>query len=189
MKKSVCLLVFVSAFALAYATSQTTPPTSSTNPSPAKPPNPVGSEQTPSATSNNWNAGISGQNSDSTNNQTHTPSASSGAATQTASSGNSSSITQGATAPSASPEPPASPASSENTITAGQLQSQIQNALKNEPTLANDSVNVTVSDEEIDLAGSVATAKEKLTAKRIVQSFAENRKVKDHLTLASHNPQ
>src|SRR5579863_3669116 len=51
MKKSVCLLVFVSALALAYATSQTTPPTSSTNPSPAKPPNPVGSEQTPSASS------------------------------------------------------------------------------------------------------------------------------------------
>jgi osmotically-inducible protein OsmY len=71
------------------------------------------------------------------------------------------------------------------TGTAGaDLQSQIQNALKNEPTLSNDNVNVTVSEDSIDLSGSVATGKEKQTAKRIAQSYAGNRKVKDHLTVS-----
>jgi BON domain len=67
------------------------------------------------------------------------------------------------------------------------MQSQIQNALKNEPTLVNDNFTVAVSDDEIDLSGTVATAKEKLTAKRIVQSYAGNRKVKDHLTVSGHS--
>jgi osmotically-inducible protein OsmY len=69
---------------------------------------------------------------------------------------------------------------------ASDLQAQIQNALKNEPTLSNDKVNVSVLDDEIDLSGSVATSKEKLTAQRIVQSYAENRKVNDRLTVSGH---
>jgi trimeric autotransporter adhesin len=72
----------------------------------------------------------------------------------------------------------------ETTAAAGSdLQLQIQNALKNEPTLSNDTVNVVVSEEEIDLSGNVATGKEKQTARRIVQSYAGNRKVKDNLTV------
>lgn len=63
------------------------------------------------------------------------------------------------------------------------VQGQIQNALKNEPTLSNDSINVSVTDDMIELNGTVATAKEKETAKRIAQSYAGNRKVKEHLTV------
>lgn len=80
---------------------------------------------------------------------------------------------------------------SENGLSSGGLQSQIQNALKNEPTLINNNLNVSVSDDQIDLAGTVATAKEKLTAERIAESYAGNRKVKDRVTISgrSHDPQ
>lgn len=81
------------------------------------------------------------------------------------------------------PDVQTSPSTTSAPSTGGELQGQIQNALKNEPTLANDAINVSVSDSEIELAGTVATGKEKLTARRIVQSFAGNRKVKDHLTV------
>jgi len=67
------------------------------------------------------------------------------------------------------------------------LQTQIQNALTKEPTLSGDTVNVTVSAEAIDISGSVATAREKLTATRIVQSYAGNRKVMSHLAVGGHN--
>jgi osmotically-inducible protein OsmY len=73
------------------------------------------------------------------------------------------------------------------------LQSQIQNAMQNEPTLRNDSVNVTVNDSTIELSGSVQNSKEKETARRIASSFAGNRRLKDRITLsgkgtASSNP-
>jgi len=76
----------------------------------------------------------------------------------------------------------------EGGTSASDLQAQIQNALRNEPTLINDKVNVSVLDDQIDLSGSVATSKEKLTAQRIVQSYAENRKVNDRLTVSGRNP-
>ncbi|HYX51881.1 MAG TPA: BON domain-containing protein [Candidatus Limnocylindrales bacterium] len=63
------------------------------------------------------------------------------------------------------------------------LQREIQNALGKEPTLSGDSVNVAVSGENIETNGTVNTAKEKLTATRIVQSFAGNRKVVNHITV------
>jgi len=66
----------------------------------------------------------------------------------------------------------------------GDLQSQIQNALRNEPTLSSDNINVNVTDDTINLSGTVATGKEKQTAKRIAQSYAGNRKVKEHLTVS-----
>jgi osmotically-inducible protein OsmY len=64
-----------------------------------------------------------------------------------------------------------------------QLQQQIQAALKNEPTLANDNINVSVTASSIELSGAAATGKEKQTAKRIVDSYAGNRKVVNHITV------
>ncbi len=64
------------------------------------------------------------------------------------------------------------------------LQSQIQNALQNEPTLHNDSLSVNVTDNTIELGGSVQTGKEKQTAHRIASSFAGNRRVKDRITVS-----
>lgn len=71
------------------------------------------------------------------------------------------------------------------TLSDSDLQSRIQQALNKEPTLAGDSVNVKVSDRTIDISGRVGNAKQKLTATRIVQSYAENRKVEDHLTIGN----
>jgi osmotically-inducible protein OsmY len=62
-----------------------------------------------------------------------------------------------------------------------QLQSQIQKALQNEPSLANSNVQANVSGDSIELTGTVETGKDKQTAKRIAQSFAGNRKVVDHI--------
>ena len=64
------------------------------------------------------------------------------------------------------------------------LQGQIQTALQNEPTLRNDNVNVSVTDNTIELSGSVQNGKEKETARRIASSFAGNRSVKDRITLS-----
>ena len=79
------------------------------------------------------------------------------------------------------PQPASAPPSD------SELQSQIQNALSKEPTLSGDTVNVTVSAASIDINGSVATAREKLTATRIVDSYAGNRKVISHLTVGEKN--
>ena len=68
-----------------------------------------------------------------------------------------------------------------------ELQSQIQNALSKEPTLAGDTVNAKVASDSIELTGSVGTAKEKLTATRIVESYAGNKKVVSHLAIANRN--
>lgn len=79
------------------------------------------------------------------------------------------------------PQPASAPPSD------SELQSQIQNALSKEPTLSGDTVNVTVSAASIDINGSVATAREKLTSTRIVDSYAGNRKVISHLTVGEKN--
>ncbi|HEX5435328.1 MAG TPA: BON domain-containing protein [Candidatus Angelobacter sp.] len=81
-----------------------------------------------------------------------------------------------------SPNPQAAAAVSDS-----DLQSQIQQALNKEPTLTDDTVNVVVSGRSIDLSGRVATARQKLTATRIVESYATNRKVMDHLTIGNTN--
>jgi osmotically-inducible protein OsmY len=48
-------------------------------------------------------------------------------------------------------------------------------------------VHVTVSAASIEIAGSVATAREKQTATRIVDSYAGNKKVISHLTISDKN--
>jgi hypothetical protein len=64
------------------------------------------------------------------------------------------------------------------------LESQIQNALNKEPTLSGDSTHVKVSADNIELGGSVNSNKEKVTATRIVQSYAGSRKLVNNLTLS-----
>jgi len=71
-------------------------------------------------------------------------------------------------------------ASTDNTT----LQNQIQSAIKTEPTLTNDAIVVTVTDSAIDLSGTAASKKERQTARRIAQSYANNRKVTDHITVS-----
>ena len=64
-----------------------------------------------------------------------------------------------------------------------QLQQQIQTALKNDPSLANDAFVIVITTDAIDLSGDVATGKEKKTAQRITESYAGNRKVKNNISV------
>lgn len=63
------------------------------------------------------------------------------------------------------------------------LQGQLQTAFKNDPNLRNDNVTTNVTDDTIELTGTVANGKERQTAKAIAESYAGNRKVVDHLTV------
>jgi osmotically-inducible protein OsmY len=64
------------------------------------------------------------------------------------------------------------------------LRSQIDSALKSDPTLGNAQLSVDVNATQITLSGSVPSGKEKQTAVRIAQSYAGNRRVSDKVTLA-----
>lgn len=68
------------------------------------------------------------------------------------------------------------------------LESRIQNTLGKEPTLSHDSVKVAVSGDAIELTGSVATSRERLTAIRIAQSYAGSKRVVSRITVGP-NPQ
>lgn len=90
--------------------------------------------------------------------------------------GQSPSSSSGSTA--GTPEPP-SPDANNN---AG-LQSRINDALRNEPTLGASHVTANVSDSGIDLSGTVGSAKDKQTAERIASSFDGNRKITDNIVV------
>jgi osmotically-inducible protein OsmY len=64
------------------------------------------------------------------------------------------------------------------------LRSQIDSALKSDPTLGSAQLSVDVNATQIILSGSVPSGKEKQTAVRIAQSYAGNRRVSDKVTLA-----
>ena len=60
-----------------------------------------------------------------------------------------------------------------------ELREQILNALHAHSSLASSTIDVEVSDSRIVLSGSVPTAREKETARRIAQSYGNNRSVVD----------
>lgn len=63
------------------------------------------------------------------------------------------------------------------------LLSRIETALRNDASLAGEVVNVTATPEAIQLSGNVSTGKTKVTALRIAQSYAGNRRVSDKITV------
>lgn len=67
------------------------------------------------------------------------------------------------------------------------LEAQIQNALNKEPTLSSDNTRVKVSADTIELDGTVATSKEKITATRIVQSYSGSKKLVNRLNIGHGN--
>jgi outer membrane biosynthesis protein TonB len=69
-------------------------------------------------------------------------------------------------------------------MTSAELQARIEAALHNEPTLSGDALTVNVTDDEINVTGTVGSGKERTTASRIVQSFGENRKVKEKINVS-----
>ncbi len=68
----------------------------------------------------------------------------------------------------------------------GALQSRIEDAIRNEPALGNSHIAVSVTDNGIDLSGTVGSTKDKQTAERIAESFDGNRKLNDSLVVTGH---
>lgn len=67
----------------------------------------------------------------------------------------------------------------------GDVQSQVQTALQQDPKLANANINVTVNGKDLELTGTVPSGKEKKEAAKIAKTNAGNLKVKNHIKVAS----
>jgi hypothetical protein len=67
---------------------------------------------------------------------------------------------------------------------ADELRAKIEAALRREPSLSNTTISLNISDDTIDITGNANSPKERLTARRIVQSFAGNRKVRERISVA-----
>ena len=174
MRKSLNLCVFVLTLAFAYASLQAHGQSQS---SATAPQNPQTTSQSPQSTP----SAVQGQ--------TTKPAESSGSAINVpggATDASGGGIAGSAGAPAGKTEVPETPQPAAP-VSDNELQSQIQNALSKEPTLAGDTVNARVSSDSIELTGTVGTAKEKLTATRIVESYAGNKKVVSHLTIGNRN--
>lgn len=125
---------------------------------------------TQGASSNDQGFGAYGNNTYAEGAQT--PASTQGGATgQQSPSGNSVSST-------GTPQPP-SPDTGSNAA----LQSRIDDALRNEPTLGASHVVSNVTDSGIELSGSVGSTKDKQTAERIASSFDGNRKLTDNVVV------
>src|SRR6478736_7075342 len=68
-------------------------------------------------------------------------------------------------------------------MTDSDLETQIENALSKEPTLTGASPRVKVAGDTVELNGTVGTNKEKITATRIVQSYAGSKRLVNRLTI------
>jgi hypothetical protein len=67
---------------------------------------------------------------------------------------------------------------------ADDLRTRIHTALEREPSLSGTNLALTISDTTIDISGNANTPRQRMTARRIVQSFAGNRKVQERITVA-----
>jgi hypothetical protein len=69
-----------------------------------------------------------------------------------------------------------------------QLQQKIQNALRSDPNLQGSLFTVNIGEDAIDLSGNAQTPKQRLAARRIVQSFAGNLRVRERISVAGASP-
>ncbi len=76
------------------------------------------------------------------------------------------------------------PLPSSNVSDSTSLQQQLDQAYQSEPSLNGSKIEVGVTDSQVQLTGSVASNKDKLTAERIAKSYAGNRKVVNKVTVA-----
>ena len=71
---------------------------------------------------------------------------------------------------------------------AGDVQSQVQTALQQDPKLSDANITVNVKGNKLELNGTVANGDAKKEAEKIAKDKAGNLKVKNHLKVASANP-
>jgi len=79
------------------------------------------------------------------------------------------------------------PQSDASAASAGDVQSQVQTALQQDPKLANANITVSVKGNKLELNGTVPSNDEKKQAEQIAKSNAGNLKVKNHIKVASGN--
>jgi osmotically-inducible protein OsmY len=150
---------------VAYQTSSSSEPQSGTTSSSGGAPSSVGSQ--------------AGSAESTTGNMNSAPSST---ATGTSGTGTSAVGTSasGTTAAGAAPAPAGAP----SVINSDQVKSDIQSAYKNDPDLNNANINVAVTEQAVQLSGSVPNSRDKDMARRIAESFSGNRSVVDSLTVA-----
>ncbi len=69
----------------------------------------------------------------------------------------------------------------------GDVQTSIQSALQQDPSLANANVQAKVTDKNIELTGTVADKAQKEAAEKIAKQNAGDRKVKNHIKVSADN--
>ncbi len=72
--------------------------------------------------------------------------------------------------------------------TTSDLQSKIQTAIQQDPSLSSSSINVNVTDRAVELRGTVASDAAKQSAEQIAKANAGDRKVKNHLKVSATGP-
>jgi osmotically-inducible protein OsmY len=93
---------------------------------------------------------------------------------------------QGAMPQSDSTQPSTNTAGSDSgAISSTELETKLNNSLWNDPSLSGASLSATVTATTVDVEGSVRNGKQKEDALRLAHSYASNRKVVDHVTIAS----
>lgn len=68
------------------------------------------------------------------------------------------------------------------------VRQRIENALHSDPTLSGASLTINVTDDTVEITGVANNGRERTAARRIVQSFAGNLRVKDRITVAGVRP-
>jgi hypothetical protein len=68
------------------------------------------------------------------------------------------------------------------------VRQRIENALASEPSLKGTAFTLNVSDDTIEISGVANNGRERTAARRIVQSFSGNLRVKDRMTVAGVAP-
>lgn len=93
------------------------------------------------------------------------------------------------TAPSEKPQEPSKvPQSDQPAASSTDVESSIQQAIKNDPSLAGSNIQVKVTNKEVDLTGTVNSDQEKQTAEQLAKTNAGPRKVKNHLKVSTKAP-
>jgi lipid-binding SYLF domain-containing protein len=92
--------------------------------------------------------------------------------------------------PAAQPEsstPPAQPEApaAASTVSSDSVKSQIESGLRSEPSFDASKVRVTVTEDEVELTGSVPSNSDRDTAVRIAQQNSAGRRVADRLTVSA----
>ena len=68
------------------------------------------------------------------------------------------------------------------------VRQRIESALANDPNLKGTAFTINVTDDTVEISGVAENGRERTAARRIVQSFAGNLRVRDRITVAGVTP-